>query len=66
VGVSISNLQEEKSLTLKLFADHHKAQTILKTKDLINNRFGDFTMVTADTIKADRTKGKISSFLRYL
>ena len=66
VGVSISNLQEENSLTLNLFADHTKSQTILKTKDLINNTFGDFTMVTADTIKADRTKGKISSFLRYL
>lgn len=66
VGVSISNLQDEGSLTLSLFADHAKTQTILKTKDLINNTFGDFTMVTADTLKADRTKGKISSFLRYL
>ncbi len=66
VGVSISNLVDEKGLTLNLFSDHKKSERIVKTKDLINNQFGELTIITADTLTSDKTKGKISSFLRYV
>jgi Fic family protein len=50
---------------LDLFSDHQKLDKIIKAKDLINDAFGDFTVITADTLRADQTRGKISSFLRY-
>ncbi len=65
VGISISNLVENKGRTLDLFSDHVKTEKIIKTKDSINDAFGEFTVITADTLRADRTRGKISSFLRY-
>jgi DNA polymerase-4 len=65
VGVSISNLMDADSLNLDLFSDHQKLDKIIKAKDLINDAFGDFTVITADTLRADQTRGKISSFLRY-
>ena len=33
--------------------------------DRVNDKFGEFTIMPANTILADQTKGKISSFLRH-
>jgi DNA polymerase-4 len=65
VGISISNLVSAQTTTLDLFSDHEKLRKITKTKDIVNDVFGEFTIITADTLRADRTRGKISSFLRY-
>lgn len=65
VGISISNLVSANTITLDLFSDHEKMRKITKTKDIVNDVFGEFTIITADTLRADRTRGKISSFLRY-
>ncbi|MFZ5424802.1 MAG: DNA polymerase IV [Patescibacteria group bacterium] len=65
VGVSISNLIKKKSLPLYLLPEYQRNEKLIKTSDLINNKFGEFTIVTADTLQADNTKGKISSFLKH-
>ncbi len=65
VGVSISNLILKNNMPLNLFPEEQKNERTITAMDMINNKFGEFTMITADTIRADTTKGKISSFLRH-
>lgn len=65
IGIGISNLVYEHEFPLYLLNEQKKSESRTKALDLINNKFGDFTLVPADTLRADRTKGKISSFLRH-
>lgn len=65
VAVSISHLIPENKLPLYLFLEEQKLDKITKAADLVNNKFGEFTLIPADTLLADQTKGKISSFLKY-
>ena len=65
IGVGISNLQLKQYSTLPLFTEDFKEELQHKTIDKINDKFGDFTLIPANTLKADKTKGKISSFLRH-
>lgn len=65
VGVSISNLQLKHLTPLPLFTEDSKTEKRDETIDKINDKFGDFTIVPANTLLADKTKGKISSFLRH-
>lgn len=65
VGVSISNLKLKALTPLPLFEEDRKKERIFETMDLINDKFGEFTIIPANTLLADKTKGKISSFLRH-
>lgn len=65
VGVSISNLQLKDLTPLPLFTEDVKEENRNKAMDLINDKFGEFTIMPANTLLADQTKGKISSFLRH-
>lgn len=65
VGVGISNLINEKYKMTPLFIDDQRDDVLNTTMDIINDRFGSFTIYPASTLKADETKNKISSFLRH-
>jgi DNA polymerase-4 len=65
VGLSVSNLQLKHLTPLPLFTEDSKVEKRDEVLDKINDKFGDFTIVPANTILADKTKGKISSFLRH-
>lgn len=65
VSVSISHLIPKDKQPLHLFLEEQKLDKITSAADLINDKFGEFTLVPADTLRADRTKGKISSFLKH-
>ena len=65
VGVSISNLKPKHLTPLPLFLEDVKIEQRNEAVDTINDRFGDFTIVPANTLLADKTKGKISSFLKH-
>jgi len=65
VGVSVSNILPKRGTAAPLFAHDVIRERITNAYDLINNKFGEFTLVPANTLLADRTKGKISSFLKH-
>lgn len=65
VSVSISHLIPKDKQPLHLFLEEQKLDKITSAADLINDKFGEFTLVPADTLRADKTKGKISSFLKH-
>lgn len=65
VGVGISNLINEKTLMQPLFLEDQREATITKAIDKINDRWGKFSIIPANTIRADSTKTKISSFLKH-
>lgn len=65
VGVSIANLKLKHLTPLPLFPKDSKIEKRDETIDKINDRFGSFTIIPANTLLADKTKGKISSFLRH-
>lgn len=65
VGVGISNLIQEKYNMTPLFLEDQKNEKVIEAMDIINNKFGSFTIIPACTLKADETKNKISSFLRH-
>lgn len=65
VGVSISNLKLKHLTPLPLFVADSKIEKRDKIIDKINDKFGDFTIMPANTLLADKTKGKISSFLKH-
>lgn len=65
VGVRLSNLEDKNFRTLPLFDDSRKRERINKIMDDVNGKFGDFTIFTANTLLADQTKSKISSFLKH-
>ncbi|OGC47159.1 hypothetical protein A2886_00750 [candidate division WWE3 bacterium RIFCSPHIGHO2_01_FULL_42_13] len=65
IGVGISNLKLKYFTTLPLFAQDLKEEIQHEAIDKINDKFGEFTIIPANTLKADKTKGKISSFLRH-
>ena len=65
IGVSISNLVSNQNVPLYLFRQEKVKDGVMKAMDIVNSKFGDFTAITADTLRADRTKGKISSFLKH-
>lgn len=65
VGVSASNLVKTKQLTYPLFPQDMDKQKRNKIADEINDKYGEYTIIPANTLIADQTKGKISSFLRH-
>jgi DNA polymerase IV len=65
VGISISNLELKGLTSLPLFEEDRKEEKIHTAMDKVNDKFGEFTIMPANTILADQTKGKISSFLRH-
>ncbi len=65
IGISISNLIPNQNVPLYLFRQERVKEGVMKAIDIVNSKFGDFTAITADTLQADRTKGKISSFLKH-
>lgn len=65
VAIGISNLIENSFVNLPLFQKDQTQQKILTILDKVNDKWGDFTLVPASTLAADRTKGKISSFLKH-
>lgn len=65
VGVTISNLRQKEQTVYPLFSQDQIEEKIIKAADIVNNKFGEFTLVPANTLLADKTKGKISSFLRH-
>ncbi|MBI2414996.1 DNA polymerase IV [candidate division WWE3 bacterium] len=65
VGVTISNLTLKSLTPLPLFVEDQKEEKRDGIMDNINKKFGDFTLMPANTLNADQTKGKISSFLRH-
>ena len=65
VGVAIGNLELKAQTPLPLFTKDLKEERVNEAMDTVNDRFGEFTIVPANTLLADQTKGKISSFLRH-
>ncbi len=65
VGIGISNLIDEKTLMRPLFLEDQRDATINKAIDKINDRWGKFSIIPANTLRAANTKTKISSFLRH-
>ena len=65
VGVAIGNLELKAQTPLPLFTKDLKEERVNEAMDTVNDRFGEFTIVPANTLLADETKGKISSFLRH-
>lgn len=65
IGIGVTNLIDENSQMQPLFLEDQREHAINKTMDKINDRFGKFTIIPANTLKADETKNKISSFLRH-
>ncbi|MBI2620715.1 DNA polymerase IV [candidate division WWE3 bacterium] len=65
IGITVSNLVPKTQTDYPLFADEQKTERLTSASDLINDKYGDFTLIHANTLTADTTKGKISSFLRY-
>lgn len=65
VGITASNLVLKKLTPLPLFSEDYKVEKRDEIVDKINDKFGDYTIVPANTLLADQTKGKISSFLKH-
>lgn len=65
VGIGVTNLIDENTLMQPLFLEDKREQNINKTIDKINDRFGKFTIIPANTLRADETERKISSFLKH-
>lgn len=65
VGVSIANLELKELTPLPLFEGDLRSERKDETVDALNDKFGEFTVIPANTMLADKTKGKISSFLRH-
>lgn len=65
VGVSISNLMQKRNSTIPIFFKEQRINDLISAADKINDKFGEFTLLPADTLSVDQTKGKISSFLRH-
>ncbi len=65
IGVRVSNLVDKNCRTLPLFYDYKKQERINNILDEVNGKFGEFTLSTANTLVADKTKNKMSSFLRH-
>jgi len=65
VGVSISNLLPKAITPLPLLLEDQRLERIINASDMVNDKFGEFTLIPANTLIADRTKGKISSFLKH-
>lgn len=65
IGVSISLLETEKTMPLYLLPEDTRRSCITRALDKINDKYGEFAIFPAKTLKADRTKGKISSFLKH-
>jgi len=65
VGVSIANLELKELTSLPLFEEDLRSERKDEVVDALNDKFGEFTVIPANTLLADRTKGKISSFLRH-
>ncbi len=65
VGVGVTNLLTESHCMKPLFPEDEKAQALGTALDKINDRFGNFTLIPASTLRADSTKTKISSFLKH-
>lgn len=65
VGIGVTNLIQEQHKMEPLFLEDRREERINQTIDKVNNKFGNFTIIPASTLKADNTKNKISSFLRH-
>ncbi|MCA9308556.1 DNA polymerase IV [candidate division WWE3 bacterium] len=65
VGVSMSNLVSKSHMPIPLLPQEARKERIMRAADLINDKFGEYTMIPANTVLADQTKGKISSFLKH-
>jgi DNA polymerase IV len=65
VAVGISNLIQKACKMEPLFEKDQRSEKINTIIDTINDRFGDFTIISADTLRADRADYKTSSFLRH-
>lgn len=65
VAIGLSDLKEKNNISNTLFIEDVIQERLNQTIDDINNRFGRFTIVQANTLLADTTKTKISSFLKH-
>ena len=65
VGFGVSNLLAKTQTTLPLLQQDRTKQVISTIQDKINDKWGEFSIITAKTLIADKTKGKISSFLKH-
>ena len=65
VGIAVSNLTPEELATCPLLPLDQRMEKINLVSDAVNDRFGEFTIVTANTLIADITKGMVGSFLKY-
>lgn len=65
VGITLSGLTKKENLSYNLFDMDKREERLVGVADTVNNRFGNFTLIPANTLIANKTKGKISSFLRH-
>ncbi|MBI2597515.1 DNA polymerase IV [Candidatus Daviesbacteria bacterium] len=63
IGVSISNLKEVTGQTISLLPEVQKQETIIKTLDRINNKYGDFTLQRGILLTSVKIKRKPNPFL---
>ncbi len=65
ISVGISNLVQKHNSMLPLFPADQTLLNLDQTLDRINDKWGSYTIISAKTLLADTTKGKISSFLKH-
>ena len=65
IAVTVSLLSESSAVPLYLLAEDNKKINMTTAYDAINDKFGEFSIFPGNTYLADKTKGKISSFLKH-
>ena len=63
VGVSVSNLKSLTPQNLSLLPEVKRQETIIKTLDKINNKYGDFTLQRGILLGSSQMKRKPNPFL---
>lgn len=63
IGISISNLSSKLPQNLSFFEDTNRADTIIKTLDLINNKYGEFTLQRGVLLQSVKVVRKANPFL---
>lgn len=65
IAVGLSGLNTKDNVPNSIFSEDVKQEKLNQTIDTINEKFGKFSIVQANTLLADTTKTKISSFLKH-
>ena len=47
IGISVSNLENDKDIPINLLPEDTKNDNLIKVSDIINNRYGEFTLFRA-------------------